>query len=65
MDATLRRYLKLQPQDAPAIIEQHIKAVKAVSGTFYSLWHNESLSETAEWKGWKFVYEYMLKEAQT
>ncbi len=61
MDATLRRYLKKQPDEAPAIIEDLIQNVKMVNGCFCSLWHNESLSDAAEWKAWRPVYEKMLK----
>lgn len=60
MDATLHKYLKLQPNQAIMLINELIESVKMVDGTFTSLWHNESLSETGHWKGWKEVYEQML-----
>ncbi len=63
MDATLQKYLKLKPAEATILIEELINSVKMVNGTFYSLWHNESLSETGHWKGWKKVYEKMLDSA--
>lgn len=63
MDATLQKYLKLKPAEATILIEELINSVKMVNGTFYSLWHNESLSETGHWKGWKEVYEKMLATA--
>ena len=59
MDATLQKYLKLQPNQAVMLINELIESVKMVDGTFISLWHNESLSETGNWKGWKAVYEKM------
>ena len=40
-----------------------MKTVKEVKGTFISVWHNESLSDEGIWKGWKIVYEKMLKES--
>jgi hypothetical protein len=61
MDVTLQHYLKLSPAQAVAKIEEMITQVKLVNGTFCSLWHNESLSETGKWKGWKQVYDEMLK----
>lgn len=61
MDQTFRKYLKVKPAEAIEILESLIKAVKMVDGTFCSLWHNESLSETAEWRGWKEVYERMME----
>ncbi|MDQ8003883.1 MAG: polysaccharide deacetylase family protein [Pedobacter sp.] len=60
MDSTLLKYLKLQPKQAIMLITELVENVKMVDGTFYSLWHNESLSETGNWKGWKEVYEKML-----
>jgi len=42
-----------------------MEIVKNVNGTFISVWHNESLSDRDIWKGWKLVYEKMLKESQT
>jgi len=63
MDATLNNYLKLKPEQALSYIEPLIKETKAVNGTFISLWHNESLSEMPPWKGWKNIYEEMVKLA--
>lgn len=61
MDVTLQHYLKLNPNQAIAKIDQLVASIKLVDGTFSSLWHNESVSETGRWKGWKAVYEAMLK----
>jgi len=61
MDVTLQQYLKLSPDQAIAQIETLLNNVKFVNGTFYSLWHNEALSEKGRWKGWKIVYDEMLK----
>lgn len=65
MDATLQKYLKVKPAEAIVLIEELMNSVKMVGGTFYSLWHNESLSETGHWKGWTKVYEKMLAIAAT
>ena len=63
MEVTLQQYLKLNPEEAMQQIDELLASVKLVDGTFYSLWHNESLSESGKWKGWKAVYEYLLKTA--
>ncbi|RZL46077.1 MAG: hypothetical protein EOP00_16120 [Pedobacter sp.] len=63
MEVTLQQYLKLNPAEAMQKIDELIASVKLVDGTFYSLWHNESLSESGKWKGWKTVYEEMLKNS--
>jgi len=63
MDGTLNDYLGLTPADAIDHIKALIKEIKKVDGTFISLWHNESLSDEKRWKGWKRVYEQLIKEA--
>ncbi len=61
MDITLREYMKLEPDEAVNTIRNIVLQVKDVKGTFVSLWHNESLSDVGQWKGWRKVYEEMLK----
>ena len=56
MDGTLNDYLNLSPSDAIEKIEKIIDEVKKVDGIFISLWHNSSLSEKNNWKGWSKVY---------
>jgi len=63
MDTTLQQYLKLTPDQAIQKIAEMIGEVKKVNGTFISLWHNESLSEWKEWKGWSQVYRELLSIA--
>lgn len=61
MDGTLNQYMKLSTIEAIEKIRKIVQAVKQVNGTFISLWHNESVGEQREWKGWSGVYEEMLK----
>jgi hypothetical protein len=63
MEATLKYYMEQSPDQALSTIKRLIASVKEVGGTFISLWHNESLSEHKQWKGWSHVYEEMVKEA--
>ena len=63
MDATLRYYMKVNPEEAMSHIAPLIDEVRAVDGTFICLWHNESLSENKTWKGWLPVYEQMVDYA--
>ena len=64
MEATFQYYQKSSPEKALEKILELMQKVKNVSGTFISVWHNESLSNEGIWKGWKIVYEKMLKESQ-
>ena len=59
MEGTLRDYMKLSPTEGLQVIEQLMNEVKAVGGTFISIWHNDSFSQ--ENKEWIEVYEGMLK----
>jgi hypothetical protein len=63
MDGTLRDYMSLSPDEAIETIGQLITEVKEVGGVFSSLWHNESLSETGRWLGWRRVYEELVSKA--
>jgi len=33
--------------------------VKKVGGTFVSIWHNETVNDLGEWKGYRDVFEKM------
>jgi hypothetical protein len=64
MDATLLYYLNLNPQVSLNKIKQLVNDVKAVNGTFISLWHNDTFSNFKQWKGWQSVYEELIKVAK-
>jgi len=63
MDAGLQYYLKLKPDEAIIKAGHLIESVKKYQGTLVSLFHNNSLSDTNEWKDWKKVYESILEAA--
>lgn len=63
MDVTFRDYLRLTPTESLQQIKQIIGQVRLYNGEFVSLWHNESLSDTGRWKGWRHLYEEVIKEA--
>ncbi len=63
MDGTLNDYLHLSADEAIRRSKVLIDRVKKVDGTMITLWHNESLSETGRWKGWKTVYEELVAYA--
>lgn len=56
MDGTLKDYMKLKPSEALEKIRSLIDTVKAVEGTFISLWHNDALTDSGPWEGWQDVY---------
>ena len=61
MDATLKYYMKLEPEQAKKHVEELMANVRAVNGTFISLWHNETLNNRGLWSGWQDVYEHVIK----
>ncbi|MGQ0828159.1 MAG: hypothetical protein ACT4ON_07180 [Bacteroidota bacterium] len=63
MEGTLKYHAKIEPENAMQKIKPLIDEVKAVNGTFISLWHNETLNNQKLWSGWKAVYEEMVKYA--
>jgi hypothetical protein len=65
MDGTLFQYKNLDPVSAHDIIFRLIDETKRVGGLFVSLWHNTSLLEAPEWKGWRELFEQMLIDQQS
>lgn len=63
MDATLKYYMKLKPEESLQHVEDLVRQVREVNGTFISLWHNETLSDEGLWEGWRKVYEHLVKVA--
>ena len=63
MEATLKYYMRIQPAEVMSYVGPLIREIRAVNGTFITLWHNESLSETKPWEGWSGVYEDIIKAA--
>jgi len=63
MDGTLNDYMKLTPEQAIKTINELIDEVRKVGGTFIPLWHNSTLNDQGEWKGWRDVYVSMVEEA--
>ncbi|MFM9009246.1 MAG: polysaccharide deacetylase family protein [Bacteroidota bacterium] len=63
MDGTMKDYMRLSPAQAIDRAKALIDEVKAVKGTFVTLWHNQSVNGREEWSGWREVYEEIVKYA--
>jgi hypothetical protein len=57
MDVTCRNYKNLSPQESINIGLSIKSKVQLMGGTFCFIFHNESVSESHPWKGWKNVIE--------
>ena len=57
--------MQLNPDDVVQELGKIINEVKKVDGTLISIWHNDTLSDVGVWKGWRNVYEEMVKLIHT
>ncbi len=64
MDATLYKYKKLDDSAARSVILNLINETRRAGGLFVSIWHNTSLLDKPDWKVWREVFEFMLKNQQ-
>lgn len=60
-DTTLKDEMQFSNSKSLEKILNLRNEVKKVNGTFISLFHNEALSETPEWKGWREIYHKTLQ----
>ena len=61
MDATLYKYKKLDTKASWDIILKLVNETKRSGGLFVTIWHNTSLLDTPECRGWREVFESTLK----
>ncbi len=62
MDRSLQQNLNLKPDQAMEKIRKEIQRVRRAGGKFVIILHNETFSESGEWKGWRSVIQKMLEE---
>jgi hypothetical protein len=62
MDGTLNYYMNLKPAEAWKEIESLMEEVKSTGGVFVPVWHNETLAETEQWKGYREVFRRMIQK---
>lgn len=61
MEGSFIDYQDLQPSQALQDICKLVEAVHRVKGTFISIWHNHTVSETREYMDWKNVHDQMIQ----
>ncbi|MDZ7737473.1 MAG: polysaccharide deacetylase family protein [Bacteroidales bacterium] len=64
MDGTFQRYKRFSPGESKIAVKKLIDITREVGGLFVSVWHNTSLTEEDEWKGWRQLFEYTLREQE-
>lgn len=60
MDGVLKDKLMLTPEQSKMEIEKLVTEVKGVGGVLMCIWHNSSINDLGEWKGWKDVLDYTI-----
>lgn len=60
MEGTLIDYMKLTPKEALFQIENIKKTIRDCNGQLVSIFHNSSLTDEGEFKGWLAVYKKLL-----
>lgn len=63
MDSTLNTYMKLNPLNGLRTALDLLDMVKKFGGEFIPVWHNETLSDEFEWKGWRRVYQELIQKS--
>jgi hypothetical protein len=65
MDRTLQQYLGLTPPEAVAYARRLVGITREVGGVFTLLLHNDSLSESGEWQGWREAIRQIVAEVRS
>lgn len=63
MDTTLKKYLRLSPEEGLIAYKRLIDSVREVDGTFCCIIHNQNLNDLDGWGGWRDTYEKMIEYA--
>ena len=65
MDITPLHYYGQSNDEAIRNLQILVDRVKKTGGLYISLWHNDSLGERDRWRGWRGVYEAMIKSIKS
>lgn len=62
MEGTFGHEKLLSPKKAVEEIDQYINTVKQFKGQLVVAWHNHTITDQGNWKGWKDVFEQMVEK---
>ncbi|MFT5779844.1 MAG: hypothetical protein ACI837_002803 [Crocinitomicaceae bacterium] len=60
MDGTLREYMKLTISESKQKISQLYAELERFGGNYVFIWHNETIGDHGNWKGWSEVLDHTL-----
>lgn len=58
MDVAMEYYMKMKPTEAVETLQILQKKIESSGGILSIVFHNESLCEQKQWKGWRKVWEF-------
>lgn len=61
MDGSFIEDLQMRPEESMKTIKELVQAVKEVNGVFMCIWHNHTISDYGDYKGWKQVLNETLQ----
>ncbi len=64
VDSAFKDYLKLTPDQSLEEIRELTRNVRAMGGLLMFIWHNSSINDSGEWRGWKRVLDSTLQMAR-
>ena len=64
MDSAMIDHMKITPRDSISEIMQLLGPVEKYGGEAIGIWHNYSLSEKEQYKGWQEVLEFIFRHYQ-
>lgn len=62
MDGTLKDYLHLSVEESKKEIQELINEAQLFGGNFIAIWHNETISEWHNWRGWTQLIDYTIAQ---
>ena len=63
MDVTLRKYMRLNPDDAITLLSSALESAAKTGSPVRFIWHNSSFYPGNGWKGWDEVFNYLAEQA--
>ena len=61
MDSAMKNGLNWSPEEAKEHVDAMVAVASAVGGVWMSCFHNTSVSDHEEWKGWRATYLHMVE----
>lgn len=62
MDGTLHEYMKLSLEESKRKIDLFVEEIQKYGGNFCFIWHNETIGDFGNWKGWSSILDYTLSK---